>query len=152
MGRLIGIDYGTRRIGIAMADSRGVIITPAATLKATGTASKDALLILDWAAQNDAAGIVVGLPLNMDGSDSTQTKLARAVAEELRQRGALPVELWDERLTSFQADQFLDAADVRPSRRKGLRDALAAQVILQSYFDAHRRSEDAADPPVTPED
>ena len=152
MGRLIGIDYGTRRIGVAMADSRGVIVTPAATLDATGTASKDALLILAWAAENDVAGIVVGLPLNMDGSDSAQTKFVRAVADELRQRGALPVELWDERLTSFQADQFLDAAEVRPSRRKGLRDALAAQVILRSYFDARRSSTDAAEPPVAPQD
>ena len=151
MGRLIGIDYGTRRIGIAIADSRGIIVTPAATLKASGTASGDAVLILEWARQIDAAGIIVGLPLNMDGSDSAQTKSARTVAEELRKRGALPVELWDERLSSFQADLFLDDADVRRSRRKGLRDAIAAQVILQSYLNAQRGDDGPTDAPVAPD-
>lgn len=149
MGRLIGIDYGIRRIGIAIADSSGSIVTPATTLKAVGTASGDAALILDWARLNDGAGIVVGLPLNMDGSDSAQTRSARAVAHELRTRGSLPVELWDERLSSFQADLVLDAAAVRRSRRKGLRDAIAAQVILQSYLSARRNDERSPD--ITPQ-
>jgi putative holliday junction resolvase len=148
MGRLVGIDYGSRRIGIAIADSRGVIVTPATTLQATGSASKDATLILDWAAQNEASGLVLGLPLNMDGSDSAQTKSIRAVAEQIRKRGSLSVELWDERLSSFQADLFLDSAEVPRSRRKGLRDALAAQVILQSYLNARSDAGEAPEPPV----
>ena len=140
MGRLIGIDYGLRRIGVAVSDPRGTIATPAATLKATGIAPRDADLVLGWAVENEASGIVVGLPLNMDGSDSRQTTLTRSLAEALQQRGNLPVELWDERLSSFQADEYLYAAGVPQSRRKKLRDALAAQVILQSYLEAHGQS------------
>jgi putative Holliday junction resolvase len=74
----------------------------------------------------------------MNGSDSPQTKLTRALADELRKQGDLSVELWDERLSSFQADLVLDSADVRPSRRRKLRDAVAAQVVLQSYLDARQ--------------
>ncbi len=95
-------------------------------------------MILDWAFENEIGGIVVGLPLNMDGSDSAQTRLTRLLAGELRRRAQLPVELWDERLSSFQADEHLAAGGVRSSRRKRRRDALAAQVILQSFLDARR--------------
>jgi putative holliday junction resolvase len=140
MGRFVGVDYGTRRIGIAVSDPRGTIASPAETLAATGSAPTDADRILAWASQNEVTGIVVGLPLNMDGSDSRQTTLTRGLADALRQRGELPVELWDERLSSFQADQYLDAAEVPQSRRKKMRDALAAQVILQSYLDARGQS------------
>ncbi len=142
MGRWVGVDYGTRRIGVAIADPGGRIASPAVTIDATGATPADADRVLQWAGENEAAGIVVGLPLNMaDGSDSSQTRLVRAFAVELRRRGSLPVELWDERLSSFQADQFLEAAQVRRSRRKRLRDSLAAQVILQSFLDARRRGD-----------
>jgi putative Holliday junction resolvase len=138
MGRIIAVDYGTRRIGLALADPRGRIASPATTLNASGSAPKDATLLLRWALDNDASTIVLGLPVSMDGTDSDQTRLTRALADELRKQGSLPVELWDERLSSFQADLFLASAEVPPSRRKKLRDALAAQVVLQSYLDAHQ--------------
>ena len=138
MGRTVAIDYGSRRIGLASADSRGTIATPAGTLNSTGSVSGDAERILAWARENDAHTIVVGLPLNMDGSDSPQTRHTRALADELRRQATLTIELWDERLSSFQADEFLDAASVPRSRRRKLRDTLAAQVILHSYLDAHR--------------
>lgn len=80
-------------------------------------------------------GIVVGLPLNMDGTDSDQTRLTRVFARSLEQAVACAVHLWDERLTSYQADQMMRAAQVRRGRQKRTRDALAAQVILQSWFD-----------------
>ena len=140
MGRILGVDYGARRIGIAVANPRGTIASPAEAIPGSGSAPGDAERVLAWAARNDVACIVVGLPLNMDGSDSAQTRHTRAFADALRAHGDLPVELWDERLSTFQAEQFLEAADVRRSRRKKLRDALAAQVILQSYLDARGRS------------
>jgi len=148
IGRWIGIDYGTRRTGLALADPGGRLASPAGLLPATGHLAQDARRILDWCAQNEAGGLVVGLPLNMDGSDSAQTRLARALADELRRQSALPVELWDERLTTFQADQTLQEAGVRPARRRRLRDALAAQVLLQSFLDARRPSTDC--PPADP--
>ena len=152
MGLTIGVDYGVRRIGIATADSRGIIVTPADCLAGTGSASGDADLTLKWATEHEAAEIVVGLPLNMDGTDSAQTRATRAFADELRQRSPVPVELYDERLSSFQADLLLDEADVRRSRRKKLRDALAAQVILQSFLDARRGDKQAgATPDAAPD-
>jgi putative Holliday junction resolvase len=141
MGRWIGIDYGTRRIGVAITDPGQTVATPARILDSAGTVSEDARRILQRAADNQAEGIVLGLPLNMDGSDSSQTALVRALAGELRKQAPLPVELWDERLSSFQADQHLDAAGVRAAKRRSLRDALAAQVILQSFLDARRKGE-----------
>jgi putative Holliday junction resolvase len=138
MGRIGAIDYGTRRIGLAIADPRGKIASPLGALTASGNAHKDADLILHWATENHVRELVVGLPLSMDGTDSEQTKLTRAVAAKLREDGTVTVELWDERLSSFQADLLLDSAGVPESRRKKLRDALAAQVVLQSYLDARQ--------------
>lgn len=145
MGRWIGIDYGTRRIGLAISDPGHRIASPTTTLPAAGHPGRDADRVLRWAADQEPGGFVVGLPLNMaDGSDSAQTRLTRAFADALGQRGPLPVELWDERLSSFQADQYLDAAGVRPAKRRQLRDALAAQIILQAFLDARR----PPDPPA----
>lgn len=170
MGRWVCVDYGSRRIGIAISDPGAAIGSPATTLSGTGSLARDAELVLDWARANEAAGLVVGLPLNMDGSDSEQTTLTRRFAEELRRlapvsgprggRGSsadrtaetiapgstakppedagLPVELWDERLSSFQADELMESAGVRRSKRRAFRDAFAAQHILQSFLDARR--------------
>lgn len=133
-----GIDYGTKRIGLAISDGRARIAMPATTLAAAGSPAGDVRLILKWATSQEVAGFVVGLPLNMDGTDSDQTRITRAFADTLRAATPLPVELWDERLSSFQADQHLAAADLPRARRAALRDALAAQVILQSYLDAQQ--------------
>lgn len=144
MGRWIGVDYGTRRIGLAVCDPGERIASPAATLDASGTAPNDAQRIIQWAQEYEPTGFVVGLPLNMDGSAGPQSKLSQAVAQQLERQGQLPVHLWDERLTSFQADEYLNVAGVHRSRRKRLRDALAAQVILQAFLDARRSGQ----PPV----
>jgi putative Holliday junction resolvase len=146
MTRWIGIDYGTRRIGLAVSDPGGKIASPATALSGCGDPSADAETVLEWAGDQRAEGIVVGLPLNMDGSCGAQAKLSKELANQLRQHGELPVELWDERLTSFHADQLMAASDVKPGRRRRLRDALAAQVILQSFLGARR-----ADPAPPPE-
>jgi putative holliday junction resolvase len=138
MGRFAGIDYGKRRIGVAISDFGARIASPAGALDGTGNASGDAAAILRWAAEQEATTLVLGLPLNMDGTDSDQTRLTRGLGDELRRRGSLAVELWDERLSSFQADALMESAGVRRSRRRAARDALAAQVILQSFLDAQR--------------
>ena len=113
---------------------------PETTLSATGSAPGDAQLIKQWATQHDPAGIVIGLPVNMDGTEGPQAHLCRTFSAHLEKLVDYPVRLWDERLSSFQADQVLNTAGVRGSRRKNLRDALAAQVILQSFLDAQRSS------------
>jgi putative Holliday junction resolvase len=142
MGRWLGIDYGTRRIGVALGDPGETIASPATTLDGTGTPSGDARLVLRWATENDAAGIVVGLPLNMDGSLGPQAQLSLDFAAQLRRHGNLPVETWDERLSSSQADETMRVAGLTRAKRKKQRDALAAQMILQSFLDAHRAGGD----------
>ncbi len=136
--RWAGVDYGKRRIGLAIGDPGEQIASPARTLEATGTAAGDARLVLRWAAENQIEGFVVGLPLNMDGSVGSQAKLTQVFAEQLRRLGTLVVELWDERLTSYQADTLMREAGLTRARRRRHRDALAAQVILQAFLDARR--------------
>ncbi len=138
IGRWLGVDYGTRRIGLAQSDPRGVLVSPAGTLASTGSARRDADAIVRWAGEHDVAGIVVGLPLNMDGTDSDQTRLTRRFVEHLRERTAVPVETWDERLSSFQADTLLAETGLKPRRKRDLRDTLAAHVILDSFLAARR--------------
>jgi putative Holliday junction resolvase len=141
MGRFAAIDYGTRRIGLALSDPGARIASPVGTLDATGTPVGDARRVLRWAAENEVADLVVGLPLNMhDGSDSAQTTVTRTFAAALANEGNLPVHLWDERLTSFQADQWLEEAGVPRHKRKALRDAMAALAILQNFL-ASRESD-----------
>jgi putative Holliday junction resolvase len=138
IGRLVGVDYGTRRIGLAICDADQRIASPVETLPASGTRADDADRVARWCLENEAVGIVVGLPRNMDDSEGPQAVLTRRFADELRVRAGLPVELWDERLSSFEADGRMEQAGVPRSRRKGRRDAIAAQVILQSYLDGRR--------------
>jgi putative Holliday junction resolvase len=155
MGQWMSVDYGARRIGVAIADQDHRIAFPTDTLPATGGARKDAAAILAWARDHNVSGVVVGLPMNMDGSIGPQGRLCQALADRLRRAGQVHVELWDERLSSYQADIYMAQAAVRRSQRKGLRDALAAQVILQSFLDARQPGEPPAvdpDPPAEPAD
>jgi putative holliday junction resolvase len=134
MTRWIGIDYGTRRIGVAVSDFNGKIASPAAVLHSAGPAL-DAQRVLKWANEHEATGIVVGLPVHMDGRESRQTQITRTFINELQRSAGILVEVADERLSSFQADEALaEMGETRPA--KGRRDALAAQVILQSFLDA----------------
>jgi putative holliday junction resolvase len=139
MPRWLAIDYGTRRIGLALCDPDETIASPAGALAGAGNVRADAANVRARAAEHAVAGFVVGLPLNMDGTDSAQTALSRRFAAALAELGAAPVELWDERLSSFQADELLDAAGLRGAKRRARRDALAALVILQGFLDARRR-------------
>ena len=148
--RYLGVDLGMKRIGLALGESETRIASPLKVLAAHSSAKENARAILKVADEYAVDGIVVGLPLNMDGTDSAQTGLTRKLADELRKHVACPVELWDERLSSFQADQYLAAADVRRSRRRALRDALAAQVILQAFLDAGRTDGDDREPAAPP--
>lgn len=133
--RFAGIDYGTKRIGLALADPRATIVSPAGQLAGGGAVDADAKRISSWAAENEVTDLVVGLPLNMRGDDSDQTRLTRAFADALRRLDA-NVHLWDERLSSFEANQLLDELGVPPKHRKAQRDALAATVILRSFLAA----------------
>jgi putative Holliday junction resolvase len=141
IGRLTGVDYGNRRIGLALSDPERRIASPMATLPAEKSIAANAAAVAQWGAAQEAVGFVVGLPLNMDGSSGPQAGVSRQFADLLAKSAGLPVHLWDERLSTFQADELLEATGARRHRRQQGRDAIAAMVILQSYLDAQRGSE-----------
>lgn len=138
MGRWLAVDFGSRRIGLAVSDRDETMAFPARVLPAAAGLDDAAAQVLAAAAVEEADGVVIGLPLNMDGTDSAQTRCTRDFIAAVRARSTLPVEVWDERLTSFQADQWLDEAAVPPNRRRQLRDALAATALLRSFLAARR--------------
>lgn len=139
--RILGIDYGTKRIGVAIGDTETRIALPLKMLPGRGEATRDAAATAALGAEEGAAAFVVGLPLNMGESfptDSPQTALSRRFAAELGRLSGKPVHLQDERLSSQAAAEVLDAAGLaaRSRRRKQLTDMIAAQKILQAYLDA----------------
>lgn len=134
--RILGIDYGIRRIGIAVGDRETKIAAPLATLNGRNDVTRDARAVADLAASENAAEFVVGLPLSMDGTESDQTALTRRFAAELARLSDKPVRLFDERLSSFAAEDVLDQAEIPQRGRKGLTDRIAAQKILQACLDA----------------
>jgi putative Holliday junction resolvase len=138
MAKLLGVDYGTRRIGIAVGDTETRVAMPLMTVKGADDAARDARMIADLGAKEKAEAFVVGLPLNMTAevsTDSAQTILTRRFAAELERCSGKPVRLQDERLTSFAAEEVLEEAGFSRKKRKGLSDRIAAQKILQGYFD-----------------
>lgn len=136
MTRVLGLDHGSRRIGVAVGDTKiGMAFArPAIKRRALG-ADLDALVRL--ARDEDAAVAIVGLPRNMDGSEGHQAASARAFGERLRERG-LDVIYFDERLSSWAAGERLRAAGRRPNRSSGELDSAAARLVLQEYLDARQ--------------
>ncbi len=136
--RWLAIDYGTRRIGLACCDPDEQLASPAGVLAATGDPRTDARRVLDWARNHEINALVVGLPINMNGTVGPQARTTFAFFEALKDLGTLPVETFDERLTSFQADQWLTQRGASRRQRKKLRDTLAALAILQSFLASRR--------------
>jgi len=135
MQRLLGIDYGHRRIGFALSDLLGITAQPLEVLERVSLKS-DLAHIAAIAARYGVEKIVLGLPINMNGTESELTADVRRFADKLRQSIALPVEFIDERLTTMQAERMLvEEADMSREKRKKVRDKLAASLILQSYMD-----------------
>ena len=133
-GRLIGLDVGTKTIGIALCDADWTIASPAELLHRGKFAADLARLVALTRAQS-ATGVVVGLPLNLDGSDSPRTQSVRAFARNLTPLG-LPVLLWDERWSTQAVTRTLIDADASRARRAELVDKMAAAYILQGAIDA----------------
>ncbi len=142
-GRVLAIDLGDRRVGLALSDPLGLTAQGLPTLESRGEA-KDIEALRALAGEHEVDRIVVGLPRNMDGSEGPRAQKTRAFARRLREALALPVYLWDERLSSAEAERVLIAADVSRSKRKGVVDRMAAQLILQGYLEAGRPEVDPA--------
>ena len=133
----LALDLGERRIGVALSDAEGKAARPLTVIEHVAK-EKDLARVRELAEQFHAAVIVVGLPLNMDGTPGLGARRARRFANLLRHRVEAEVLVWDERLTTFEADQQMLEMGLSPERRRELRDAVAAAVILQDYLDAHR--------------
>src|SRR3954447_15912390 len=135
MGRLLGLDFGTRRIGAAVSDPRRLIATPLEVHERRDPA-QDARHYQALVRENEVDRIVIGLPLHTGGREGTSALLARDFGRWLGQVTGLPILFYDERYTTSDAEDTLIAAGLKRSRRKGLRDMLAAQILLQNYLDA----------------
>ena len=133
-GRLLGLDVGTRTIGTALCDAQWTIATAAELIKRTKFA-KDLEALRALISAQQVAGLVVGLPLNLDGSDSPRTQSVRAFARNLAPLG-LPILLWDERWSTQAVTRTLIDADASRARRAELVDKMAAAYILQGAIDA----------------
>jgi putative Holliday junction resolvase len=136
---VIGLDFGEKRIGLAVSDPCRGMARPLDVIE-RHSLSEDVARIGEMAKRRGASKMVVGLPLNMDGSVGPQARRARRFAARLRRELGLEVTLWDERLTSVEAERALLHAGEGRSRRRELRDAVAAALVLQGYLDAQRRS------------
>lgn len=135
--RVIALDVGDRRIGVAMSDPTGLLASPLSTITRKGHGT-DVDEVVDLAAQNDVAEILVGMPLSLSGRKGAQAARVTAFADELRSRTDLPVVFVDERYSTVQAERSLRELGVQPSRDRARVDAAAAAVILQSYLDSKR--------------
>jgi len=131
---LVGLDYGEKTVGIAVSDLRRSVATPLETIRRTRFTA-DAARILGIAAGRDACGLVLGLPLNMDGSEGPRAQSTRAFARNLSRLTDLPIVFWDERLSTVAAERALLEADTSRARRKEVIDAVAAGYILQGALD-----------------
>ena len=138
MARVLGIDLGSRRIGVAVSDGLGLTAQPRTTLVRHG-GMRDMESIAKAVRDAEADRIVVGLPLDPEGKEGPAALRARAFAEKLRSSLRLPVELCDESFSTVEAEEVLLAADLSRARRKQVVDKLAAAVILQRWLDARRR-------------
>lgn len=136
MPRALGVDLGTRRIGLAISDAKGKVATPYATLERTND-EHDAQAIAEVASAEEAKLIVLGLPLMLDGSRGDAAAVSEAFAAKLKESG-LRVALFDERLTTKQAESSLKRRGMKGRQRRAVVDKVAAQVLLQSYLDTKR--------------
>ncbi len=137
-GKLLGLDLGTKTIGVAISDALRYSATPLLTIQRTKfTADADALL--EIAQKNGVVALVLGMPLNMDGSEGPRAQSTRAFARNLATKTDLPIAFWDERLSTAAVNRMLIAADVRRDTRGQVVDKLAATYILQGALERLRR-------------
>lgn len=142
--RALGVDPGTKRIGLAVSDLSGTIASPLTVLQRSRSAQHDLHEIARVAREEEAEVIVVGLPINMDGSEGPAAKRARADAERLATVAGVPVELHDERRTTVSADRSMLEAGLNAIERRQRVDKVAAAIMLQSWLDARAHRIDGA--------
>lgn len=148
--RVVGVDLGSRRIGVALTDSSGTVATPYEVLARSGDAAADHAALARIVEEVGAERVVVGLPLSLDGSTGPAAQAVLTEAEAMARVLPVPVETYDERLTTVTADRSLLALNVKRAARRRVVDKVAASVMLQSWLDGRRR-EGRAGVPAGPE-
>ena len=139
-GRLLGVDWGEKRIGLALSDETQTIAQPLTTLTRRAGRRFPMARLLVLLEERSVAGVIVGLPLDAAGSEGEAAAAARALAADVARRSGRPVALWDERFTTARALQSVREMGGTTRGRKGDLDALAAALLLQHYLDARRGS------------
>ncbi len=135
MSRLLALDLGERRIGVAISDPTGTLARPLTTI-VRSSRREDFEAIADLVSANEAERVIVGLPLSLDGTEGPQARRIRRYADRLAQAVDVPLEFWDERYSSREAAEILGRTKRRRRDMRERIDATAAAVILQSYLDA----------------
>lgn len=133
-GRLLGLDYGSHRIGVAVSDPLGLIAQPLQAIRRRGD-NRDIESIGALVREFSVEAVVLGLPLMLDGTEGIQAKRARDFGDKISGAIGVAVEPWDERMTTVQAERHLIASGVRREKRKEIRDSLSAVLLLQSLLD-----------------
>jgi len=140
-GRVLGLDVGSRRIGVAVSDPLGITAQGLETLQRRNKRS-DMAALEQVIRQYEITEIVIGLPLRMSGTEGAQAEKMQAFAGELRRHFRLPVHLWDERLTSAEANRLLRETELSIAKRAQAVDRMAAVLILQGWMEQRQRTSD----------
>ena len=136
--RILGVDYGDARTGMAISDATGLIATGVGVIKLSGM-RKTAAAVAEAVRKYGAELVVIGCPYNMDGSEGARAEKARAFADMVKELSGVPVEIYDERLTTVEAYEIMDRTGTHGKKRRDRVDELAAEIILQDYLDEQRR-------------
>jgi putative Holliday junction resolvase len=149
--RTLGLDVGTKTLGVAVSDGLGLTAQALTTVRRTSLKA-DLSALVELVREHEVERFVLGLPLNMDGSEGPRAEATRKFAQALGEALGLPVELWDERLSTVAAERTLLEANLSRAKRREVIDQMAAQFILQGWLDAHRPPTDfqADDPDPEP--
>lgn len=138
-GKYLGVDYGDKRTGIAECDISGLLASAVGTFSEGGM-RKTAERVAKEAKERGCVKIVIGMPRNMDGSFGERTEVVRAFANILSEITDIPLDFYDERMTTMEAYRFLDGTATYGKKRKNAIDTLSAEIILQGYIDKERNS------------
>ena len=138
MGRVMALDVGDVRIGIAVSDLMGIIANPLETYTRKGNLDLDAKYVADLAKSKEVSLFISGLPLGLKGQENEQTAKTREFIDKLKEMCDIPVEYLDERFTTLSAERVLIEGNVRRENRKKVIDKVAATIILQNYLDRKR--------------
>ena len=145
MTRTLALDFGDKRIGVAMSDPTGLLASPLTTIT-RGNLRNDLDKIVGMVTENEVATVVVGFPISLNGTIGPQGQKTLDFCDVLRERCPVPIEMWNEQFTSAEAERRIREAGGKPSEDRGRIDAVAAAIILQEWMDVSRPDKPPEEP------